>query len=89
MSFDLFEVGAVGAAVGIVVSFINRITARRTSTPDTDEKRCTGYRFGRGVVSKMHDDCTALRSADCKDGRCTYHCEQMCKCVTAIWGPRE
>jgi len=82
VSYDLIEVGAVGAAVGIVMSLVSRLTARRTMKPDTDEKRCTGYRFGRGVVSKMHDDCTALRAVNCVDGRCTYHCEQMCKCMT-------
>ncbi len=83
MSLELLEVGLIGAASGLFVSLISRITSRVTKdTGDAEEKRCTGYRFGRGVVSKMHDDCTALRAVNCVDGRCTYHCEQMCKCMT-------
>lgn len=40
---------------------------------------CSGYvrHFGHAA-----HDCTALRSHVCVDGRCSYHCAQMCKCAT-------
>lgn len=70
---------ALSAAAFGVGRFIAGKSARRQ--PDVDDKpRCTGYRFGHGAVNIMKDDCTALRSALCEDGRCTYHCGQMCKC---------
>lgn len=37
----------------------------------------------------MRDDCTALRSEDCKDGRCTYHCDQMCRCLAPLYMERK
>ena len=73
--------GTVGALFG----------RRSTKKPSIKEKRCSGYRFGRGAICKMYDDCTALRSTDCKDGRCSYHCEDMCRCLALdpIWEPRK
>lgn len=73
--------GTVGGTIGALLN-------RRPKTLSSDEKRCTGYHFGRGVVSEMLDDCTALRSPDCKDGRCSYHCDQMCRCTAPLWTER-
>lgn len=72
---------ALVVATSVGTSLLARLLTRRgTPPPDDGEKRCSGYRFGRGVVGKMMDDCTALRSKDCEDGRCKYHCSQMCRC---------
>lgn len=86
--WDLIEAGMLtGAGTAAFLHIVGKLFRPR-SVPvyptDQTEKRCTGYRLGRGAINKMMDDCTALRSEDCKDGRCTYHCEQMCRCTTAL-----
>ncbi len=49
----------------------------------TPEPICTGYNAseaGNLKYYKTFTDCVALRSPTCLDGRCTYHCRDMCNC---------
>jgi hypothetical protein len=90
VSFELLETAITVVTTTFSVGVLTKIFGRKTPPKqETEEKQCTGYRFGRGVVHKMMDDCTALRSSDCKDGRCTYHCDQMCRCTATIWAERK
>jgi hypothetical protein len=42
------------------------------------EVTCTGYVSTHNVG--VRDDCKSRRNPTCIDGRCSYHCKQMCKC---------
>ena len=42
-------------------------------------KKCSSYKQPHGTI--LHD-CGALRSHVCLDGRCSFHCNQMCKCAS-------
>ena len=47
---------------------------------------CSGYladAFGHSEP-RMMQDCTALRSPLCSDGRCSFHCSKMCRCDSAV-----
>ena len=63
----------------------------RQATPQ--EPTCTGYRaFVRLADGKWSteyfskDDCAALRSPTCMDGRCTLHCRESCRCESLpVW----
>lgn len=84
---DMVEIVLAGASVfsagvGWIVGRSKTKDIDETPPPEPEEKTCTGYRHGRGAVNVMKKDCYALRSHVCLDGRCTYHCSQMCKCAT-------
>lgn len=78
---DILTFG-IDVVLGAAAFGIGRVLGSRAKRgPDVaDKPQCSGYRFGHGAVNIMRDDCTALRSPLCEDGRCTYHCRQMCKC---------
>jgi len=66
------------------------IARRARSRPPPAAERCVGYladeKFesrssgGHLTRAEMRDDCNALRSPGCLDGRCSYHCNAMCRC---------
>ena len=62
------------AAAGSIAFVIGRISTRRRMAP---EPRCTGY---RDYLARIQTDCRSLRSPTCMDGRCTFHCHELCKC---------
>lgn len=44
---------------------------------------CIWFAFREGHKSRrlcVTEACQARRSANCADGRCSYHCLAMCKC---------
>lgn len=43
----------------------------------TGREKCTGGRY---------TECEAFRSPRCEDGRCRYHCRQLCECTGNIVG---
>lgn len=44
---------------------------------------CTGHMVKNFDQSIMAKDCGGIRSAQCSDGRCRYHCAMHCKCEAA------
>jgi hypothetical protein len=49
-------------------------TAKKKSGPP---ERCTGYVRAQEI---LFNDCMSNRSDACRDGRCVFHCRQMCGC---------
>lgn len=48
------------------------------------EASCAGYGSKCTDGSfRQFTDCRALRSVMCLDGRCNFHCKQLCKCGDA------
>lgn len=78
--------GAVGFTVGNVVA---RVKAKMAAST---EKKCVHFdkhsattKFKRmNVKNNMFIQCSALRSALCSDGRCSYHCKRFCKCEEVL-----
>lgn len=62
----------VGIAIG---SRISRPKRQAVAKDDV----CTGYQ-GLNYPHAIQKDCRSNRSPTCLDGRCTYHCANMCKC---------
>ena len=80
VSLDLAELVAfVGAALTPAAYFAGRFLRLARRVPlVTPPDHCVGYR--RDHSTSMQQDCKALRSPTCIDGRCSFHCKDMCKC---------
>lgn len=66
-------VSGVGTLVGVA---LGRVSARFARAK---EKTCVGYKPPKDDAN-MRTDCRALRSPFCSDGRCAFHCHDMCHC---------
>ncbi len=89
MISDLVVEGLSWLAGGAIGHFVVEGIAKMVSKPNPApvEPRCTGYASGRrnpttGKFAEptLRSDCEALRSVSCLDGRCSFHCQSMCKC---------
>ena len=87
MIIELLE----GVAIPIALSLAYRIgRGRKPVVRDAKEPTCTGAVAsarddrGRFVNAGTFVECPALRSVVCSDGRCSYHCKQMCKCEAVL-----
>ena len=77
----LTAIGLAGIAGTAGFGFVaGRLTKKKVTR--LEEDRCTGYRADKDSYGehKMKTDCKALRSPTCGDGRCSFHCQSMCRC---------
>lgn len=69
---EVLGVGIATLAIG------GSILKRRARASMALEPTCTGW-FDPGYSAKQQE-CGALRSPLCSDGRCSFHCGNHCKC---------
>jgi hypothetical protein len=74
MNGHLAVIGFALIAASMLAYHVGRILGG-ASRPQEKPKSCTGYSNMNIMLT-----CNGLRSDECQDGRCHYHCRTMCKC---------
>ncbi len=64
--------------VDIVLGAVLGFGLTRIFAPLVGERTCAGYVLE--LTKRAMNDCRALRSKRCRDGRCTHHCDATCMC---------
>lgn len=80
--FEAFLIGAVIVSGAVNVGYLiagyrSKKTEFVPQNKPTIKQKCSGYTTAIGI---LYSDCKAHQSSNCKDGRCSFHCNQNCKC---------